>query len=135
MSEYAIQGQRQRVNDSTQQQQAALPQPPYTGKQGPTAEDILRERIRETSLKYEALYQADMQLRLMLAAVEGDLAVWQARAKSAETELAVRIPPKTPPAPENYPPAEPKKETAGDVLDRAIKAGGAGNRQRIGLIT
>lgn len=75
-------------------------------KVGQTAEDILRERLRQTELKYQTHFCANVELRQRVAALEARLAALE-----------------NPPAP-----------TKADPLHRAMKFG-AGNHMRVGLIT
>lgn len=88
---------------------------PPTRLAGPTAEDILRERLRETELKYQAHFQTNMELRLKVASLEAQVASLD---RQIVAYLASDAPPK----------AEP------DPVHRALKFG-AGNHPKIGLVT
>lgn len=88
--------------------------------QGPTAEDILRERLRIVEGDRLALIDANSQLRIKIAAIENELIAWQACLKVTEAALAKATP-------------KPDPEPV-DPIYRALKFG-AGNHMRIGLIT
>lgn len=88
--------------------------------QGPTAEDILRERLRIVEGDRLALIDANSKLRIKIAAIENELIAWQACLKVTEAALAKATP-------------KPDPEPV-DPIYRALKFG-AGNHMRIGLIT
>lgn len=77
--------------------------------------DILRIRLHETELKYQAHFQTNMELRLKVAALEAQVASLD---RQIVAYLASDAPPK----------AEP------DPVHRALKFG-AGNHPKIGLVT